>query len=180
MTIDKETWDIHDISAQTYELIKKAARHEKMKIHDWVEVTLKNAAEESLNAEKIVQDPARLGALIRSIDKRLAHIENNPLHHGARVVSDGAKALGESAREMYDRVEARKWFDKSYETAMKACESLGQHFKIWWESRGNPVSTSENFVEPTKNDTATVVEETAVEEETPVKKKTQKAKQKSI
>lgn len=173
---EKETWDIKDISEETHELVKKAARHDKMKIHDWVEMTLKNAAHGALEPEKIITDPAKLGMLLTRIDRRLAHMENNPLHQGARVVTDGAKALGESAREIYERVEARKWFDKSYEMAGKACGILSQHFKAWWESRGGHTTSNTDIssTQPTEHTTiveAEVVEETPVADHKPKKDK---------
>jgi hypothetical protein len=169
----KETWDIKDISEATHELVKKAARHDKQTIHDWVEAALRDAAEQSLEPGKIVTEPEKLGAMIKSIDRRLASIEHGPLQHSARLMTEGAKAIGESARDIYERVEARKWFDKSYETAAKACDTLGQHFKTWWESRGGS-TTASSFTESTENKagTETVVETVVVEEVKTHSKKT--------
>ena len=175
---DKETWDIKDISEEVHELVKKAAKHDKMGIKEWVEETLKNAAQDAIEPEKIITDPAKLGEMLRKINKRLDSMEKNPLNSGARMVTEGAKALGESARDIYERVEARKWFDKSYETAAKACDTLGQHFKTWWESRGGSTTTAEQAEQKTNADNPeNVVDAEFVEEETTTKSKTKKEKE---
>ena len=90
--------------------------------------------------------------MLKSIDQRLTKLEQNPLNDGARFVSQGAKAFADTAKEVYEKVEARKWFDKSYEAASGACDTLGQHFKTWWESRGGstteaPKKSDEDVVE---------------------------------
>lgn len=156
----EEAWDLLHISEETRKLISKAAKHEKKSVAEWVEDALKLSAEQALDPAAAVNDPATLGALLRRIDKRLAHIENSPLQNSARMVSEGAKVFTDSARDIYERVEARKWFDKSYEAATKACDTLSQQFKSWWESRGtHTTSTTTEKPDMDMAEDAQVVEE---------------------
>ena len=130
-----ENFDANEISAATQELVLKAAKKQNKSPNEWAEEALKHAAQHALHPEH-AQDFSAVAATLKSIDDRLAKLEQNPLHDGARVISEGAKAFSESARDIYEKVEARKWFDKSYEAASKVCDTVSDQFKTWWETRG--------------------------------------------
>src|SRR5271154_1450468 len=92
---------------------------------------------ENQEHSEIISQLKKISTRLSKIEERLTHLEHTPLQDGARVISQGAKAFTESARDIYERVEARKWFDKSYEAASKVCDTVSEQFKSWWETRGN-------------------------------------------
>jgi hypothetical protein len=142
-----ENFTIHEISAATQEWVLKAAKKQSKSPNEWAEEALKQAALHTLHPES-AQDLSGIAATLKSIDDRLAKLEQSPLHDGARVISEGAKAFSEGARDIYEKVEARKWFDKSYEAASKVCDTVSDQFKTWWETRdGKTTATVDQPIE---------------------------------
>lgn len=146
----KNAGEIHlnELNPLILELVDKAAKKQHKTTHEWVGESLKQAADDVLYPEQ-AQNFSAVVASLQRIEERLSKLEHSPLHDGAKVLSEGAKAFTESARDIYEKVEARKWFDKSYEAASKVCDNVSEQFKTWWETRSShkPSADSESPLE---------------------------------
>lgn len=124
--------EIH-INSETYKLVERAAEQQHQSVEDWIDATLQCAAEETLHPEKAICDPEMLGNILKRIDRRLGKLEDNPLQHSARMVSDGAKTVAKGARHVYSKVEGQPWFEQARDNAMAGFSVLSDEIKSWFE-----------------------------------------------
>jgi hypothetical protein len=122
-----------NIHSDVEKLIERAAAHHHQSVDKWAEDVLQEAAEKALHPEGCLHSALTMCDTLKRIDRRLANIENSPLQDGARYISQGAKTVADSARDIYSHVEGQPWFERSREMVVATFGTISDEVKSWFK-----------------------------------------------